>query len=180
MPFRGVAFSTSNEREKNMLFKNIAALVSKGVTLQLIINPAADGKLEVNVLPSTETGATGTNLVGKSFVATPEELDAEFADIMAGYGQSNLTLKEQLAEMKAEAEQAAAKTKEEATEKAAAKAASKPALSSPRSVSTPRRAPTLIAADPDDELEVQDADVIYPDAAAPAEQTGADPMPFTL
>jgi len=162
-----------------MLFKNIAALVTKGVTLQLIINQAMEGKLEVNVLPSTATGTTGTNLVGKSFVATPEELDAEFADIMADYGLVNLSLKEQLAAVKEMAEQAATKASEEAAEKAAAKAASKPAQPSAKSVSTPRRAPSLLS---DGGAENDDDDVLDADTSvvAPAVQTSTDPMPFTL
>lgn len=67
-----------------MLFANIAALVAKGVTVQFTINAASEGKLEVSLIPTAAEGTT-LNLVPKSFVGTPAELDAEFGDVIAGY-----------------------------------------------------------------------------------------------
>lgn len=106
-----------------MLFKNLAPLIARGVTVQFTVLAAADGKLEVNVIPTTEGGSTGLNLVSKSFVATPDELDLEFPEVIAGYSTANLSLKQQLEDVKTVAEAAA----KEASEAAARKSTSAPA-----------------------------------------------------
>lgn len=106
-----------------MLFKNLAPLIARGVTVQFTVLAAADGKLEVNVIPTTEGGSTGLNLVSKSFVATPDELDLEFPEVIAGYSTANLSLKQQLEDVKTVAEAVA----KEASEAAARKSASAPA-----------------------------------------------------
>lgn len=119
-----------------MLFQNIAALVLQGVRLNIEIVAADAGKLEVNVLPTSETGKTGLGLVGKCFVATPQELDAEFADVMASFTAGNLTLKEQLAQAEAEIAATAAKAAEAKVATAVTKPQSRPAPAK-------RPAPTL-------------------------------------
>ena len=106
-----------------MLFQNIAALVAKGVSLSFHVSQAEGNKLEVGVIPTTATGNSGLELVSKSFVATPEELDAEFTEIISSFASVNSTLKDQLMDVKVRAEVAA----EEAKASAAAKS-KKPSL----------------------------------------------------
>lgn len=79
-----------------MLFTKIADLVRKDVKLHIVITAVADQKLEVSVLPSTEESTSGMNLVAKSFVGTPDELDAEFPSILEAYAAINVSLKDQL------------------------------------------------------------------------------------
>ena len=101
-----------------MLFRNLAALTAKNVSVMIVVNNAGNGKLEVNVIPTTSSGSTGLNLVAKSFVAYPEELDAEFASVIESFAQTNLTLKEQLDAVKAQADLLAEQAKKDADEKA--------------------------------------------------------------
>ena len=60
-----------------MLFTNIAALVAMGVTLQITVSKADGNKLEVGLIPTTETGKSGMSLIAQSFVGTPSELDTD-------------------------------------------------------------------------------------------------------
>jgi PRTRC genetic system protein E len=128
-----------------MLFSNIAALVAKGVTINFTVTSADEGKLEVNVVPSIDSGKTGMGLVARSFTATPAELDAEFPAIMNSYANANLTLKQQLDAAEAAIEAAGKEAAASAAAKAAEKAAAKPVT---HTVSKPgakaaNRAPTL-------------------------------------
>lgn len=108
-----------------MLFHNIAALIAKGVTLQLTVSQADGDKLEVGLIPMTETGKSGMNLIAKSFVGTATELDAEFATVIAGYAAANLSLMGQLQAVQTMADAAAKEASEAAAQAAATKAAAK-------------------------------------------------------
>lgn len=122
-----------------MLFANIAALVAKGVTVQFTINAASEGKLEVSLTPTAAEGTT-LNLVPKSFVGTPAELDAEFGDVIAGYAAVNLSLKQQLEDVATVAKA----IEKEASDAAARKAAAKPAPRTSGTAKSPAKTPTLI------------------------------------
>lgn len=104
-----------------MLFQNIAALVAKGIKLSIQIESADNGKLEVSVIPTSESGKSGVSLVAKSFVATPAELDAEFPAVIAGFAAVNSTLKDQLDAMEAQAAAIAKEAQEAQASKASAK-----------------------------------------------------------
>ena len=125
----GVAFIP---RKKKMLFKNIATLLAKGVSLSFHVSQADAGKLEVGVIPTTATGTSGLELVSKSFVATPEELDAEFAGIIAGFASANATLQDQLLDVKVRAEVAAEEAKAAAAAKSKKSVSPKPGTSASR------------------------------------------------
>lgn len=125
-----------------MLFTNIAALVAKGVTIHITVSAAAEGQLEVAVVPTADSGKAGMGLVPRSFTATPAELDAEFPEIMRAYANANLTLKQQL--------DAANEAIEEAGKAAAASAAAKkektahkPAVGKTTGAAAPALAPSL-------------------------------------
>lgn len=165
-----------------MLFSNLAALVQKGVTVQFVVSKAADGKLEVAVHPSTER-ASGMNLVAKSFVGTPAELDAEFAEIIGGYAVANLSLRDQLEavqvmvkEAEKQASEEAATKAAEAAKKAAAKPASKPtAAASSKPLPAAKPSPSLLDGGE------EDADADSEGKSDSAETSGdAEPMAFTL
>lgn len=125
-----------------MLFANIAALVAKGVTVQFTINAASEGKLEVSLIPTAAEGTT-LNLVPKSFVGTPAELDAEFGDVIAGYAAVNLSLKQQLEDVATVAKA----IEKEASDAAARKAAAKPAPRTSGTAKSAAKAPSLIEGD---------------------------------
>lgn len=119
-------------KEKTMLFSNIHSLLKHGVTLNLILAAAGDDKIEVTVLPNTEKSTAGMQLVAKTFVATPKELDEQFPGVMAGYASANLSLKEQLEAVQKQAQEtanAAAEASKADAEKKAATKSSTPAKS---------------------------------------------------
>lgn len=93
------------------LFKNLAALIAKGADVQITVSAADNGQLEVGFIPTSSSGKTGMNLVAKSFVATPEALDAEFPAVVAGYVNVNVTLADQLSSMQAQADAIAEQAK---------------------------------------------------------------------
>ena len=129
-----------------MIFTNIAALVAANITLTIQVASAEAGKLEVSVIPASTGKASGRNLVAKSFVATPEELDAEFADVIQSFSAVNLSLSEQLTAVQAEADQLVADAKAEAN----AKAASKVALKAPGRPAIGKGRATPSLSDPDE------------------------------
>lgn len=134
-----------------MLFSNLHTLLKSGVTLNLILAAAGDDKIEVTVLPNTEKSSSGTQLVAKTFVATPQELDDQFPGVMAGYASANLSLKEQLEAVQKQAEEAAVAAKEEAAKKAASKPAT-PVKTAGKSAA-PAKPKLLDDPDADDENE---------------------------
>lgn len=107
-------------------FKAIAHLCASGVTFNIKVEAADAGMLAVQVMPTSKTGKSGFNLTGNQFIATAEELDAEFGGIMMGYAAIQQTLAQQLkavelvAEETAKAAVAAAKVKSEAQASASA------------------------------------------------------------
>lgn len=127
-------------RKQIMLFQKLAALTAKGVNVNIQISQAAEGKLEVAFIPTSESGKSGIALVAKAFTATPEELDAEMGMVIDGYVKANTSLAEQLVELELQAEQAAATAREEAEAKATQKAATK-ATSSTSVTRKPGKAP---------------------------------------
>lgn len=110
-----------------MLFSNIHSLLKRGVTLNLILAATGDDKIEVTVLPNTEKSTAGMQLVAKTFVATPKELDEQFPGVMAGYASANLSLKDQLEAVQKQAQETADAAAEAAKADAATKAAARPA-----------------------------------------------------
>ncbi len=166
-----------------MLFANLAALIAKGVSVQFTVLAASDGKLEVNVIPSVAGGTSTLNLVPKSFVATPQELDAEFPDVIAGYASANMTLKQQLEDV----ETVAAAAAKEASEAAAKKSATTTKRSTPaRPVSRPAggsTAPTLLEDDNNDDDDADGNADETSDSTVGASSQGsaqAEPLPLTL
>ena len=163
-----------------MLFSNIAALVAKGVVLSIQVAGADNGKLEVSVTPTSTTGKSGMSLIAKSFIATPQELDADFADVIGAYAATNGSLKDQLDAMTAQAD-AALKDAQEAqkTAKAAApKAVSKTVPGAKKPVS-----PTLMSGDDNsDDGDDGDGNTEGEVAVGGEDATSSvdDPMPFTL
>jgi PRTRC genetic system protein E len=135
-----------------MIFKNIAALVAANITLTIQVASAEAGKLEVSVIPASTGKASGRALVAKSFVATPEELDAEFADVIKSFSAVNLSLSEQLTAVQAEADQLVADAKAEAN----AKEASKVALKAPGKLANRKGGATPSLSDPDEGDEDED------------------------
>lgn len=134
-----------------MLFSNIHALLKRGVTLNLILAAAGDDKIEVTVLPNTEKSTAGMQLVAKTFVATPQELDQEFPAVMAGYASANLSLKDQLEAVQKQAQETAAAAAEAAKAEAAKKPASKPSATSKTSGTPATDAKPTLMDDPDED-----------------------------
>ena len=157
-----------------MLFQNIAALVAKGVTLSFHVSQADDGKLEVGVIPSTTSGASGLDLVAKSFVATPAELDLEFAAVIADYAKTNMTLQEQLMEVKVKADVAAEEARAEAAKKTVKPAAGRKVAGSGSKLN--------VDAGDDDNDDDLPGDGGETDLSTSASDLGSTqtPMPFTL
>jgi PRTRC genetic system protein E len=133
-----------------MLFKNIAALVEKGVTVNFAVTAATDGQLEVSVVPTVDSGKTGMGLVARTFTGTPSELDEGFAAVIASFSKGSLTLVEQIAE--AQQAFAATETANAATAKEKAEAAkTKPKTPSVVKPTVSDRTPTLSNEDDDDD-----------------------------
>lgn len=152
-----------------MLFQNLAALTAQGITVTMQIEQAENGQLEVSVIPTSNSGKSGVNLVPKVFVATPQELDAEFAEVIAGFCGVNLTLKQQLETMNSQAEDAAKAAQE-------APKASRPAASTaPKTSTLPGK---KLGAELNDDRD----DDTPGSATAPgaSDTTTANPMPFLL
>lgn len=164
-----------------MLFQNIAALIAKGVKLTIQIERADDGKLEVSVIPTSETGKSGASLVAKSFVATPAELDAEFPAVIAGFATANLTLQEQLESMESLAQQVI-KDAQATVKTAQANARTNPPKSA---LPAAKAGPELLGGAGDDDSD-DDGPGSYPVAGGATEPSGtpsdtaAVPMPFML
>lgn len=134
-----------------MLFSNIHALLKRGVTLNLILAAAGDDKIEVTVLPNTEKSTAGMQLVAKTFVATPQEIDQEFPAVMAGYASANLSLKDQLEAVQKQAQETAVAAAEAAKAEAAKKPASKPSATSKTSGTPATAAKPTLMDDPDED-----------------------------
>jgi len=134
-----------------MLFSNIHALLKRGVTLNLILAAAGDDKIEVTVLPNTEKSTAGMQLVAKTFVATPQELDQEFPAVMAGYASANLSLKDQLEAVQKQTQETAAAAAEAARAESAKKPASKPSATSKTSGTPATAAKPTLMDDPDED-----------------------------
>lgn len=116
-----------------MLFSNISTLLEKGITLQFVCAAVQGDKIEVTVLPSTQNGAAGAGLVAKTVVATPQELDDQFADFMKGYASTNATLQDALVDVQARAKEAEEAARADAAEKTKARTTST-SKSTPKSV----------------------------------------------
>lgn len=168
--------------EITMLFKHLAALIAKGVEVQIAVSAADNGKLEVAFFPTSSTGKSGLNLVAKSFVGTPDELDADFASVVAGYVSVNTSLAEQLATLQAQADAIAADAA------AKAKAPGKTVSSVAKSVAPKPRIATSAASDVDDGEGSNEDDKIVATtpittSASTSGEAAADavqPMTFTL
>ena len=106
-------------------FKTLYPLIADNAYVAVTLSVQPDGLLAVTVTPS---GAKGGIKVPLGLSGTPEELDAEFANLVGGYAASHKTLNEQLATAQAEMQAAAKK----ATPAKPAKAA--PATPTPVSV----------------------------------------------
>ena len=93
------------------IFKTLSSLTAKGVRVEFHVSDAGNGKLEVAIYPTCASGDSGLNLVAKSFVGPPEDLDAELPRILAAYCQANATLADQLSAIQAEADAIAEKAR---------------------------------------------------------------------
>ena len=112
------------------MFKELAEL-AKSTTINLIVSGEADGQLRVIVMPKPakegENPALSTPLC---LVATPEELDAQFAGILVGYVSARTSLADALSASQTVMEAAKKSAVEEAAKKASAKIKSIPATAS--------------------------------------------------
>lgn len=170
------------------LFKNLAPLIAKGVEVEIAVSAADNGKLEVAFFPTSSSGKSGLNLVAKSFVGTPDELDADFANVVAGYANVNATLADQLATLQAQADAIAAEAAAKA--KAEAKAPAKTVSSVAKSVSPKPRiaasAASDVHVDADDRGAEDGGDEVTPSSATSAPTSGEaaaaadEPITFTL
>lgn len=114
-----------------MLFTNIAALVRQGVKLSIAVEASGSSKIDVTVTPSSADAASnksGVSLVAKTFTATPEEFDAEFAALLQTFCTSTLSLKDQMEAANQLMEQAGKQASETAI-KSTTKSPSKPGAS---------------------------------------------------
>jgi PRTRC genetic system protein E len=125
------------QKDKTMLFSNLHSLLKRGVTINLVLAAVGDDKIEVTVLPSSEKSIAGTQLVAKTFVASPQELDEQFPAVMAGYASATQSLQEQLQALQKQTEEAAS-----AAAEAAKASAKKPAPKSAPGASSKSSTPT--------------------------------------
>lgn len=132
-----------------MLFSNIHSLLKRGVTLNLILAATGDDKIEVTVLPNTEKSTAGMQLVAKTFVATPKELDEQFPGVMAGYASANLSLKDQLEAVQKQAQETADAAAKAVKADAATKAAARPATHARSTGKPAAAAKPMLLDDPD-------------------------------
>jgi len=114
-----------------------------GSTVTITVAREDDKTLRVNVIPSTKSGATENPALTTplSYIATPEELDADLGKQLASYVECHRALGSTLASAQAEMEAAAKAPQEEARKKVEErrkKAAEKPADNS----AAPATAPT--------------------------------------
>ena len=126
-----------------MLFINIKGLTDKGVVLQFIVRAAGD-KLEVTVLPDAGPESKVIGLIPKTFTATAEELDGQFAEVMATYAGVNATLHDQLATLQKQADE----RNKEAIDAAAEAAATKTKAATNSSKGSKPSKPTLLTDTP--------------------------------
>lgn len=77
------------------MFASIAELLSPGAALVLIISKDEAGDLNVNITPKGDLKNKALN-AGLNLVASPEELDREFATVMAQYATARASLVEQV------------------------------------------------------------------------------------
>jgi len=148
-----------------MFFSHLQPLLKKGITFNFSIQSSDGDLVEVTVVPHNPN-AGALALVPRVFTAAPEELDAEFGNLMKGYSDLTKTLAEQLEDARLVMEASAAE---------ASKAASTPAPSKPktRSVATPSKlagtAPAGLLTDEKEDL--PDTDDVGQDTNSPAPQT---------
>lgn len=110
------------------MFTQIAQL-AKHSTLNLIISAEGDN-LRVIVMPKPKGGENAALSTPLSLLASPEELDREFASVINGYSANRTTLQESLDAAKTIMDAAAKEAREKAASKAkpaASKTAAKPA-----------------------------------------------------
>lgn len=77
------------------MFASIAELLSPGAALVLIISKDESGDLNVNIAPKGDLKNKALN-AGLNLVASPDELDREFATVMAQYATARASLVEQV------------------------------------------------------------------------------------
>lgn len=164
-----------------MLFTNIAALVAKGVKLNIQIEQADNGQLEVSVIPTCVTGKSGANLVAKVFVATPAELDADFASVVASFATINLTLHEQLEIVAAEAAEVA-KNAQQVAKTAQSTARTTPSRVSGSTSGLPAKktGPELLDDGDDEALGESGGDHASAPTASTSSTAAVGQLPFTL
>ena len=160
------------------LFTTMAALVARGVKLTITVSRAEGDKIEVGILPTSESGTTAVALVPRSFVATPAEFDAEFPEILAGFCQANTSLKDQLAAVQVLTEQAAREASEKAVKTpAAATTTRKPTSTSSSQVGKAKPEPELLGGggegSEEDDVEDEVSDQSGSDSANSGTPTGA-------
>lgn len=79
------------------MFTELAALITGTQVLDITIGAVgADGRMKIIIKPQLEKGATTALAQPLALVATPEELDAEFATVLAQYSGDRLSLQKQI------------------------------------------------------------------------------------
>lgn len=80
------------------MFKELAPILKNCTSINVILASNKDGTLSVTILPKPkETGESAVALsTPLSLTATPEELDAEFTQILTGYAVTHQSLAEQV------------------------------------------------------------------------------------
>lgn len=143
------------------MFQALHALLHAGASLSLNLSSNTDGTLTVIVAPKGE-GALAQPL---ALTATPEELDAQFADVVATYAGARKSLAEQV--------EATAAVLEAAQKESASKATK--ALTKSAAASTVKEKPVAASEDDDDDAETGTPP--QPAATAPASAPGSATSP---
>jgi PRTRC genetic system protein E len=109
------------------MFKELAQLLGSkqdAGSLNILITTTADGQLSVTVLSVQQSAKTNPVLSRPlTLVATPEELDSQFAEVISTYGQRRASLVEQLEAETTILQNAEKESADKATKKLAGKSA---------------------------------------------------------
>lgn len=122
------------------MFKELAQLLGAkqdAGSLNILIALTTDAQLSVTVLPVQQSAKTNSVLSRPfNLVGTPDELDAQFAELIQKYGQSRASLVEQMEAETLILQSAEKESADKATKKLAGKsAAANAAKSNPKSAS---------------------------------------------
>ena len=152
------------------LFKTISPILAAGAVIKMKLSAAADGKIQLDMIPEVDTKATGIVVPAQSFTATPEELDNELGPQLASLVSDTVTLSNQVAVAQAVMEDAKAKAQEAV--KSAAKTPAKPGTARTTSATAAKPANAgLSLGDEDDDVTPTGGDGESTNGAQPAAAT---------